>query len=140
MPTMPAIADQQLRKAAAAGDLAGVEQALQAGADVRAKDEHDNTALNEAALWGHAAVVRTLLDAGADIENKGSGGGMTPLAHATSHGHFDVSQLLLERGARVTDDLLSIIQTKVSILEENAEAGMVRWEGVEAWKRVQATC
>lgn len=134
---MPGIADQQLRKAADSGDLAGVEQALKAGADVNARDEYNNTALNMAALWGHGEVVRALVDAGADIENKGSGGGLTPLANATSRGHFEVSKLLLDRGARVTDDLLAIVQTKLNILEENAEAGMVRPEGVEAWKKVQ---
>jgi HEAT repeat protein len=36
----------------------------------------------------------------------------------------------------VTDDLLSVIQTKVNILEENAEGGMVTEEGVAAWKKV----
>jgi hypothetical protein len=53
-----------------------------------------------------------------------------------SRGHSDVAQMLLDRGARVTDDLLSIIQTKVNILEENSEAGMVTAEGVANWKQV----
>ena len=44
-------------------------------------------------------------------------------------------RLLLENGARVTDDLLASVQLKVGILEENAELGMVRPEAVEAWKR-----
>src|SRR5262245_401156 len=117
--------DDQLLKAASAGDLVGVSEALGRGANVNAKDEYSNTSLNWAALWGYGEVVKKLLDAGADIENKGSGGGMTPLANAASRGHFGVAQLLLDRGAQVTDDLLSILQTKVSILEENRDAGMV---------------
>jgi HEAT repeat protein len=35
----------------------------------------------------------------------------------------------------VTDDLLSVLQTKVNIFEENAERGMVTGEGVAAWKQ-----
>jgi hypothetical protein len=132
---MPTI-DDQLLKGASAGDLAGVSQALEQGADVNAKDEYNNTALNWAALWGHAEVVKRLLEAGADLENKGSGGGLTPLANAASRGHSDVAQFLLDRGARVTDDLLSILQTKVNIFEENREAGMVTEEGVKHWKGV----
>jgi len=41
-------------KAVSAGDLAGVSQALEQGANVNAKDEYNNTSLNWAALWGHA--------------------------------------------------------------------------------------
>ncbi len=128
--------DDQLLKAATAGDLAGVSQTLEQGANVNAKDEYNNTSLNWAALCGHAEVAKRLLEAGADIENQGSGGGMTPLANAASRGHFDVAQILLDQGARVTNDLLSIIQTKVNILEENCEAGMVTEEGVTHWKGV----
>jgi HEAT repeat protein len=131
-----ATSNDQLLKSAAAGDLAGVSAALAQGANVDAKDEYNNTSLNWAALWGHGEVVKRLLEAGADIENKGSGGGLTPLANAVSRDHSDAAQMLLDRGARVTDDLLSIIQTKVNIFEENSEAGMVTAEGVAHWKQV----
>src|SRR5712691_7562962 len=112
-------ADAALLKAASAGELGAVSQALEQGAHVDAKDEYNNTSLNGAALFGHLEVVKRLIEAGADIENKGSGGGLTPLVNAASHGHFDVAQMLVDRGARVTDDLLSVLQTKVNILEEN---------------------
>ena len=61
--------NDQLLKGASAGDLAGVSQALEQGANVNARDEYNNTSLNSAALWGHAEVVKRLLKAGADIEN-----------------------------------------------------------------------
>lgn len=129
-------ADAQLLKAAADGDLAGVSAALAQGANVDAKDEYNNSALNWAALWGHEDVVEKLLEAGADLENKGSGGGMTPLANAASRGHFKVAQRLLDRGARVTDDLLAILQTKVDILEESRESGTATAHAVAVWTRV----
>lgn len=129
-------ANNQLLKAASDnnGDLAGVSRALEQGADVNAKDEYNNTALNSAALWGHTDVVKRLLEAGADIENPGSGGGLTPLANAASHDHYEVAKILLVHGARVTNDVLSVLQTKVNIMEENYEGGMVTEEGVKHWK------
>lgn len=130
-------ADADLLKAASAGNMDAVSLALEAGASVNVKDEYNNTSLNWAALSGHLEVVKRLLEGGADIENKGSGGGLTPLANAASHGHFEIAQFLVDRGARVTDDLLSVLQTKVGILEENAELGQVTAEGVAAWKQVQ---
>jgi hypothetical protein len=133
---MPRFADEQLLKAASEGDLSGVEQALRSGADVDAKGTYNDTALNGACTWGHTEVVKRLLEAGADVENKG--GAEHDAQNAASRRHFEIVQLLLQKGARVSDDLLSIIQTKVNILEENAEAGMVLWEGVEAWKGLPA--
>lgn len=131
-------ANDQLLKAASevAGDLAGVSRALEKGANVNAKDQYNDTALSWAARWGHADVVKRLLEAGADIENQGSGGGLTPLANAASRDHYEAAKILLDHGARVTNDILSILQTKVSIMEENYEGGMVTAEGLEHWKAV----
>ena len=80
--------------------------------------------MNEAAHAGHAAVAERLLVAGADLAHKG-GADLTPLMNAAVTGHVDVVRLLLAKGARVSNDLLSTIQLKVNILEENAESGMV---------------
>lgn len=131
-------ANDQLLKAASGvnEDVAGVSRALEQGADVNAKDEGNNTALNLASQAGHAEVIKRLLAAGADVENKDSGLGLTPLAYAAVHEHYEVAQLLLAHGARVTDDLLSVVQTKVNILEENCENGMVTEEGVNHWKGI----
>jgi HEAT repeat protein len=125
--------NQQLLRAASGGDLRGVAAALEQGADVHARGEYGDTALNEAAEYGHVEVVRRLLEAGADIENKG-GADKTPLMNAAFSGHVEVVRLLLDKGARVNNDLLSSVQMKVNILEENAEAGMVNPQAVEAWK------
>ena len=123
----------KLLEAAAAGDADAVLAALAAGASVNTRGEFGDTALNLAAEHGHAGVVSALLGAGADIENLG-GADKTPLMNAAFAGHIPIVRQLLARGARISDDLLSSLQMKVSILEENAESGMVRPEAAEAWR------
>jgi len=125
--------DQQLRQAASEGNLSAVNEALTQGAGVNARGEFGDTALNLAAESGHADIVERLIEAGADLENLG-GADMTPLMNATFAGNVKVVELLLDRGARISHDLLSSLQMKVNILEENAEEGMVNPAAVEAWR------
>ena len=125
--------DQDLLESADKGDLAGVEKALTAGAQINARTKQNDTALNLASMWGYVDIVKRLLEESPDLENKG-GAHLTPLGNASTLGHFDIVQILLEKGARVSDELLSAIQVKVDILEENAEAGEIPEEGAEAWK------
>ena len=126
-------ASEQILQAAYEGSLSSVAEALKNGADVNARGSFGDTALNQAAEHGHLEVVRRLVEAGADIHNKG-GADKTPIMNAAFAGHIEVVQFLLDQGAQVTDDLLSSVQLKVNILEENAESGMVQAEAVEAWK------
>jgi ankyrin repeat protein len=134
---MTSEADQQLLQAASEGNLGKVIKALENGANVNAREQFGDTALNQAARYGHIAVVRRLVEAGADIENKG-GADLTPLMNAAlpsqpSASHFETVQFLLDQGARVSQDLLSSVQLRINILEENAEAGMVNPKAAEGW-------
>lgn len=56
-----------LHRAAHAGDMAALEQAIAAGADLEARDGHGRTAVHIAAFAGHEAVVTALARAGADM-------------------------------------------------------------------------
>lgn len=49
-------------------------------------------------------IVRFLLDHGAAVDDPGGQGcdGITPLHDALNCGHFEVAELLIERGASVT--------------------------------------
>ncbi|MEW6212975.1 MAG: HEAT repeat domain-containing protein [Acidobacteriota bacterium] len=125
--------DEQLRRAASDGNLSGVIEALTNGADINARGEYGDTALNEAAEYGHIEVVKHLIESGADIHNLG-GADKTPIMNAAFAGHVPIVRLLLEHGATINNDLLSSVQLKVNILEENAEAGMVRSDAVDAWR------
>ncbi|RYP49226.1 hypothetical protein DL769_011102 [Monosporascus sp. CRB-8-3] len=106
-----------LRWAAEGGHEAVVQQLLETGADVHAKDKDGRTALSYAAERGHEAVVqlllksgqmslrwavetgdvevvKLLLDGGADVAVADKDG-WTPLIAASSKGHVDVVRLLL---------------------------------------------
>lgn len=125
--------EKTLFLAARNGDLEGVKEALKNGADLEAKESYGDTALNLAAENGHLEIVKYLIETGANIENLG-GAAKTPIMNAAFAGHAEIVIVLIAHGAKITHDLLSSVQVKVSILEENAESGMVTEEGVRAWK------
>lgn len=124
--------DQELLRAASQGNLDRVNELLEKGASVHAQEALGDTALNQAAYGGHLAVVQRLVEAGADIENVGASD-QTPIMNAAFASRVKVVEFLLTKGALVNHDLLSSIQLKVNILTENAEAGMVQPQAVEAW-------
>ena len=131
---MTVAANETLLKAASDGDLAAVTAALANGADVKARGEYGDSALNIAAAHGFGEIAQLLIDKGADVENLG-GADMTPMMNAALAGNIAIVRMLLAKGAKVTDDLLMSFQTKVEILEENAESGMVRPEAAQAWRQ-----
>ena len=81
-----------------AGDT--VRLLLERGADARAKDGMDTTALQQAAGAGDMETVRMLLDKGADV-NAADKGGNTALAGAVSSDRIELVKLLLAKGADV---------------------------------------
>lgn len=124
---------ERLRDAAGSGDLDGARAALAAGANIDARAEYGDTALNLACEHGRGEMVAFLLSEGADIENLG-GADKTPIMNAAFAGHVAVVRQLLAAGAKISDDLLSSVAMKVRILEENVEEGMVRPEAARAWR------
>ena len=129
--------NKQLLEAAQSGNVAGVRDALDHGAAIETKGDYNDTALNYAAQQGYLEIVKLLVERGADINNKG-GGDKTPLMCAAFNSstaeHNKIVEYLIEKRALISDSLLSGVQLKVNILEENAESGMVLPEGVKAWK------
>lgn len=92
--------DQQLIRAAGNGDVQQVQNLLERGADIEAKDDFDNTPLHCAAFNGHESVARLLLKNKANINAK-DGFDWTPLHWAVSAGHEAVVRLLLENNADI---------------------------------------
>ena len=98
----PSTTRRELLHAAALGDLAAVEELLDAGADpnARAMDPRGRTALILAALGGHADVVDALLAKGAGVDERDRGG-LTALCWAAMRGRTQVAKRLLSKGADV---------------------------------------
>jgi ankyrin repeat protein/Zn-dependent protease with chaperone function len=86
--------------AAASGDLAGMRELIEAGADVNEAfaDYEPRTPLNAAARGGHLDAVKLLLSHGAEVDRIVSGDA-TALIDAARNGHVDIVSLLLESGA-----------------------------------------
>jgi len=89
-----------LIQAAGENDLTQVQDLLEKGADVDAKDDNGVTALMMGSVMGHVEVVKRLLERGADINGK-SGTGSAALMLASVMGHLTAVRLLLEKGADV---------------------------------------
>ena len=92
--------DQELYEAALAGDLAGVREMVEAGANANAVIEGDGSPLIGAARSGNIQVAQYLLDHGANANQPVEGDG-SPLIVAAQRGRMDQVSLLVQRGADV---------------------------------------
>ncbi|GFW42327.1 hypothetical protein TNCV_1207801 [Trichonephila clavipes] len=90
---------EQLRQAAATGNLDQVRALLKTGAKVE-PDLEGRTALHLASANGHVAIVKALIEGGAKI-NALDAAGYSPLHQAATEGHEEVVKLLLKNGCHV---------------------------------------
>ena len=125
--------EKQMLDGAYSGIFQIVKTSLDLGTNVNTKAEYGDTALNKACDQGHIEIIKLLIEHEADINNKG-GADLTPIMNAATQGRMQIVQLLIDHDAEISYDLLSTIQMKVNILEENAESGMIKPEAVVAWK------
>ncbi|MDO8435173.1 MAG: ankyrin repeat domain-containing protein [bacterium] len=114
--------DQQLFDAVDKGDLAAVQAAVVAGANVDAEGETGMTPLSEAANDGNLEIVEFLVEKGANINKKAQ---LTALMEAVCGEHGKVIQYFLDKGATISSGDLSIAQLRVNVREEGMENGML---------------
>ncbi|KAL8744547.1 MAG: hypothetical protein Q9184_007987, partial [Pyrenodesmia sp. 2 TL-2023] len=89
-----------LSEAAAAGYLGIVKLLLDHGADIKACDRNDNTALHRAAAENHLELIAELVGRGASVAVRGEQG-YTPLHFSAGGGGVGVVAYLLAHGADV---------------------------------------
>lgn len=99
--SQPRPAEVGLHEAALTGNLAAVQQHIDAGSDLDARDDYGSTPLIVAATFGKTDVAMALIDAGADLEASNNDGS-TPLHIASFLCYPDVVEALLEHGADPT--------------------------------------
>ncbi len=87
------VATNQLFEAARTGNVDAARVALDAGANVNARDDEGQTPLHWAAECGHIATARLLVEAAADIAAKDRWR-ETPLKKAAKHRHGEIVQML----------------------------------------------
>lgn len=86
--------------AAKSGDLEGLKEALQNGAQIEARDaKYKDNVLNKAITKGHTHIVRWLLENGANPNSPG--GGWIALHNAIFRDDLEQTKLLLEFGADI---------------------------------------
>ncbi|KAH6773585.1 Integrin-linked protein kinase family [Perilla frutescens var. hirtella] len=82
------------------GDLDGIKELLDSGADVNFRDIDDRAALHVAACQGQCDVAKLLLENGADVDPKDRWGS-TPLSDAIHYKNHDVIKVLEKHGAKI---------------------------------------
>jgi beta-lactamase regulating signal transducer with metallopeptidase domain/ankyrin repeat protein len=110
--------DRALIRAAADGDISGIDELLRAGANVNCTVDigEFGSPLTAASSKGRLDAVRLLLDRGADPNLDGDA---TPLINAAEGGYLEVVSLLLDRGANINQ----IVPGRQNALIQASEKG-----------------
>lgn len=96
--TVESITKDELMELAKRGDAGRLKAALDAGADVRARDRFGVSLLYHAASRGSVDCVALLIERGAELD-RSSDSGNTPLMAAAARGHLAIIEQLLAAGA-----------------------------------------
>ncbi len=108
-----------------ADDLARVQQLIEAGADVNARNEFGATPMSEAALNGSPAMIGALLKAGAAHQALNADG-MNALMVVARGGNVEAAKLLLRAGADVNAVEKVRGQTALMWAASNSRPDMVK--------------
>jgi ankyrin repeat protein len=97
--------NQKLLDYSWSGDLKGVKECLENGADVNCKDKWGQTPLMESSYYGYLEIVKVLIENGVDVNCKNDNGD-TPLMNSSHMNHLEIVKVLIENGAdwNIKDD------------------------------------
>jgi ankyrin repeat protein len=113
-------AQNGIHLAASGGNIKKMQDYLNQGGDVNAKDEDGWTLLMRAGEGGITEIVKLLIDKGADVNAK-SRSGYTALMSAAGRGHLDIVKLLIAKGA----DINAKANNGSTLLMSAAEGGNI---------------
>jgi ankyrin repeat protein len=107
------------------GDAELVAALIKAGADVKAKNAYDASAMREAATVGSVPVLKLLLEAGADPDSP-SIEGQTSLMIVARTANVEAAKLLIDHGAKVNAVETSEGQDALMWAADQRQEAMVR--------------
>jgi ankyrin repeat protein len=117
-------AEKQLSKAMAAGDLAGVIAALDAGADVNHVNPTTSICpIHVAVKQGKLDIARVLLERGADV-NTQTKAGWTPMHFAVNKSSIEMAELLRDFGGK-SDTLNEWLKSPTDIARDKKDEAML---------------
>ena len=102
---------EQLVRAAYAGNVETVKTLLNEGVNPNSADGIDQTALFFAAKHGFAEVVKALLAGGAEVDKPAGRKKRTALFMAAINGHYEIAKALIVAGAdinKLDDDSITL--------------------------------
>jgi ankyrin repeat protein len=79
-------------------DMSKIQDFIERGADVEAKDNMGYTPLHKASLYNFIEIAKFLIEKGANVEAKDDKG-WTPLHSVSYKDNIEIAKLLIERGA-----------------------------------------
>ena len=108
-------------------DVAGIQQAIQKGADVNGDDYHGAVVpLVKACDKGDDRIVRILLDAGADAQCTNYDC-WSPITKACQRGHVSIVKMLIRHDNDLLEFMDDNLHTPLSIALENGHVDVVRF-------------
>ena len=126
-------ANEALFEASRSGDIAGIEAALNRGANINATSRYDVTALIFAANNGRVDAVKLLVERGADVNRRDTFYRLQAGTAALSQGHVDLVVFFLDHGWDGADTvLLHAVQSDNGKLLKGTLGRAVTKPGVEA--------
>lgn len=99
--------------------LETIQHLIDAGADLTLTDDANNSALNLAAHWCGAKVVGLLADAGMEVNHRNVQG-ISALGLSFIHGKLDAAAVLIDKGARLTSEEVTMVQSLATTPEAQA--------------------
>ncbi len=111
--------------------------ALNAGADINAKDDLRARPLTLAALNGETEKVKLLIEKGADVNAK-DGFDKTPLFYAVQYNYIEIVKLLIAAGTDLSVQQYGTRQTVLDYANTDEMKKLLRKHGAPSWFQFKA--